>query len=102
MTAFSPAAASVTLAATAASADVALPATRSPVLLLQNAGPNTCFVQLGVGVQTALTTTGLPVLSGQVMAINPGGATHVAGICAAAGTATLFVTAGTGNVTGGD
>jgi hypothetical protein len=101
MTAFSPAAASVTLAVTAASGDVALPVTRSPVLLLQNGGPNTCFVQLGVGVQTA-TTSGFPVLNGQSVAINPGSATHCAGICAAAGTATLYMTMGTGNITGGD
>ena len=95
---------SVVLAATAATANVAVTGdnvggtgAKLPVRIT-NAGPNAAFLNFGTtSAVTASTTTGMEILSGvsEVFLI-PGsaGVAYVAAICAAAQTASLSITPG--------
>lgn len=95
MSAFTPGP-TVTLSATATSSSSALSGTGSQVVF-QNAGPNTVFVTFGSSTVTA-TTANFPVLNGQSLQLTrPADSTHVAAICAATQTATLYVTPGEGD-----
>jgi hypothetical protein len=65
-----------------------------------NKGPNTVFVKRGTSTVTAALTD-YPLPSGIVEVVtvnNPdaGGVTHIAGICAATETATLYISIGSG------
>ncbi len=85
------------------SSDAALPNTGNYIRLV-NEGPNTCFVSIGVGSQTAAlpnstpTATSTPVLAGEdvILGIPPTANLHIAAICRASGTATLDVQVGEG------
>ena len=97
--AFAPnSAATVTVAATTTSGStrVALVGNGSSVLIT-NAGTATAFVELGTSAGTSATTTGLPVLSGEILCLTrPAGVTHAIAITAT-GTATVYVTTGDGD-----
>lgn len=98
--AFSPKAAStVSLAATATTSSVAVntgETAKSKKWRIFNAGPNTVRVEFGPSAVTAVLGTAMPIPSGGVEVFSPGGATHLAGICAASETATVFITPGEG------
>lgn len=85
----------VTLAATATSADVVIPAGFN-VIRVVNAGTGIAFFRTGTSAQTALVTD-TPILpsSYEVFTV-PQNTTHFAAICAAAGTATIYITVGEG------
>lgn len=99
-----------------ASTSTALPAVGNSIRLV-NEGPNTCFVSIGTGTQTATlpnatpTKTSTPVLAGEdlILTIPKPEATadgtgaftaptplNISAICRAAGTATLDVQVGDG------
>ena len=66
-------------------------------VLITNAGTATAFVELGSSSATAATTTGLPVLSGEILCLGrPDASTHAVAITAS-GTATVYVTTGDGD-----
>lgn len=87
----------VSLAVTAATANVALPdVAKEQIMLSTLPGDSPCFVKFGLsGVTTAVTDT--PILPGGVyiFSINPR-VTHIAAITAT-GTATLYATTGSGD-----
>lgn len=93
--AFSPQA-TATLSATSSSDRVALAGTGSQIVI-QNAGPNVVFVQLGDSTVTAAVASGFPVFNGASVQISRAGHTHLAGICAATQTATVYATPGEGD-----
>lgn len=65
-------------------------------LVLTNTGTVVCFVRWGVGTQTAVATTDLPILPGSASVVScPGSTTNVAAITAS-GSTTLYVTPGNG------
>lgn len=63
---------------------------------LVNAGASTVFVRWGVGAQTAVAATDMPILSGTTEVFAKGLADHLAAITASS-TATLYVTCGEGS-----
>jgi hypothetical protein len=66
------------------------------IMRIVNVGPNTAFIRFGVGAQTAVTTD-MPIPSGAIEVFTKAGdADTVAAICAAAQTATVYVTCGQG------
>lgn len=87
-----------TLAVTAASSSVALPAgyTFGQVMITNAPDSSTAFIAFGDSSVTA-TTTDTPILpsAAYTFTISPD-VTHMAGICAGAGTATVYVTRGQG------
>lgn len=87
----------VSIAATTASASVSVAAAnvQSPHVSIYNAGPNTAFVRWGVGAQTAVATTDMPIPSGATKTYTKGTADTFAAICAT-GTATIYFTPGEG------
>jgi hypothetical protein len=91
--AFGPSGATVSLAVSAASARVALPA-RS--IRLHNSSEVTMFIAFGDSAVSATVAAGMPIPAGGVEVFDvPGGPTHVAAITAS-GTGTLYVTPGQG------
>lgn len=91
---FSPVADSTTIAATASSGGTTLTGLGAAVLIT-NAGPNVAFIKLGEGTQTAAVTN-LPVLPYTAIIVRRNSSTHVAAICAATQTATVYFTTGDG------
>ena len=90
----SPAIPSVSLSVTSTSSGSALTGGANPKRgLLTNAGPNVAFFRLGVGAQTALATD-TPILPYTAIMIDKESMTHIAAICAATQTATLYFTTG--------
>jgi hypothetical protein len=70
-------------------------------LLITNAGSGTAFIEFGTSTATAATTTGMPLLSGEILCIgrpdvSGAPATHAVAITAT-GTATVYVTTGDGD-----
>lgn len=87
----------VTIAVATSSAATALVGKGSD-LIFTNAGPNTAFVEQGSSAITAAVATGFPVLAGVTMTLGRAdGVTHVATICAAGTSATLYVSSGEGS-----
>lgn len=95
----------VEIAATAASAAVALPTAEAayPEIEVTNADSlNTVFVLLGssasmtVAAPAGATPGGYPILPGQSKVISRNGATHAAAICDAGLTAQVYFSAGRG------
>lgn len=72
------------------------PSGGASVMRIVNAGPNTAFIRFGVGAQTAVATD-MPILAGTVEVFTKSPLVDtVAAICAAAQTATLYITCGEG------
>ena len=94
--AFAPiSAGTTTIAVTTSSAATQVnPAPGSPRLRLYNAGPSTVFVEFGNASAAAAVATGLPIPSGQTEVFSMSRATHLAAICPASGSATLYATPG--------
>lgn len=84
----------VQLAATAASASVAIDQYSSVVRVL-NTGPNMAYINFGVAGTTS-TTAKLPLPVGAVELFTKGIATTAAAICDAGNTALIFFTPGEG------
>lgn len=84
----------VTIAATVASANVALDQFSNAVRVV-NAGTAMAFIHFGSGVGTAATLTKMPVASGATETFTKGTSNYVAAITAS-GTATLYFTNGEG------
>ncbi len=92
---FRPGAATQTINVNATSQSVTLPGAL-PQVELQNDGASACFVRVGASPQTAVTTD-YPILPGQSKIITVETQAGVlAAVCAAGGTATLYVTPGWG------
>ena len=83
-----------TLAVTTTSANTVLGAAATGVLQIANPGPAVAFVAIGTNAQTA-TSASYPVLPGATVVINGASATNIAAVTLA-GTATLYVSRGTG------
>lgn len=105
---FTPVGATVTVSATTSSSDEALPATAvgssttnagtiggADVLRFYNAGTAIAFVRWGVGAQTAVTTD-MPVAPGTIEVFSKAYEADTVAAITAAGTATVYVTAGRG------
>lgn len=91
----------VPLAVTAASARVALPQTETGMLVISNTGASPAFCSAGDANITAAASTGngMCVPNGQTLSFRIGPRdTHVAAICAGAGTATLSISVVNGGV----
>jgi len=89
--------ATITLSATATSSRVQLRATQTggtQNVRLYNAGATAVFIECGTVTVVATTAASLPIAPGSVEVLGCN-ATHMAGITAT-GTATLYVTPGTG------
>lgn len=89
----------VNIASTSTSGSVTLKdpiAGNSPNVQIYNAGPNLAFARWGVGAQTAVAATDVPIPAGAVVNFYKGAADTFAAICAAAQTATVYFTPGTG------
>lgn len=84
----------VQLAATSASASVAIDPYSSVVRVL-NTGPNLAYIRFGQAGDAA-TLSRLPLPVGAAELFTKGAAPYVAAICDAGNTATLFFTAGEG------
>lgn len=80
----------VALAVTTASADAALTATANGNVLLTNAGPNLCFINLTVGAGVAAAND-LPLAPNASIVVAGNAATHFSAICGT-GTAILYAT----------
>lgn len=80
--------------ATTTSANTVLGAAASGALQIANTGTVVAFVALGTSAQTA-STTSYPVLPGATVVISGGGATNIAAMTPS-GTATLYISRGTG------
>lgn len=61
-----------------------------------NTGSNLAFVRWGVGTQTAVATTDMPIAAGATEVFTKGLADHLAAICTSGQTTTLYVTPGEG------
>lgn len=83
-----------TINATTTSANTALGAAATGALQIANTGAVVAFVAIGTTAQTA-STTSYPVLPGATVIISGGGVTNLAAMTAT-GTATLYVSRGTG------
>lgn len=96
MQAFTPQSPTLTVAATETSSSQAFAGTGDQVVI-QNAGPNTAFVKFGAS-GVASTTAEFPVFSGSSVQLSRAPTqTHVAVICAATQTATVYITNGAGD-----
>ena len=85
------------IAATAASARVALAESDERNIEISNAGPDTVFVELGGSSVAAVAASGYPILAGQSKVVrNVQKHTYAAAICAATQTATVYFTCGDG------
>ena len=98
---FTPAAATVSRAATSTTANVALgtiPCLSGGTVRIYNAGPNTAFIEFGgTSAIEAATATSMPIPSGAIETFSRGpSVTHMAAICAASQTATVYATPGNG------
>lgn len=82
------------IAATTTSANMVLGAAATGVLQIANTGTVVAFIALGTSAQTA-TTASYPILPGATVVISGGSATNIAAMTAT-GTATLYVSRGTG------
>lgn len=65
-------------------------------LRIVNKGPNTIFVIMGVGAQTASVTTSMPMLAGTVEVFTKGLADTIGLICNSTETATVYLSPGEG------
>lgn len=83
-----------TINATTTSANTVLGAAATGALQIANTGTTVAFVALGTSAQTA-SATSYPILPGATVVISGGGATNIAAMTAS-GTATLYVSRGTG------
>lgn len=83
-----------TIAATTTSANTVLGAAATGVLQIANTGTTVAFVAIGTSAQTA-SATSYPILPGATVVISGGSATNIAAMTAS-GTATLYVSRGTG------
>ena len=97
---FTKAAATVNVAATSTTGNVSLGALPSPdggTVRVYNAGPNTAFIEFGISTIEAVAATSVPVPSGAIETFSRGpSVTHMAAICAASQTATVYATPGNG------
>lgn len=89
-------AATQTVSATSTSSAITLDGT-CPQVQFYNAGPSVAFVRFGKEAQTAVATTDAPIPPGAVLNYTKGDDTHGAIVCATGGTATVYVTPGTGD-----
>ena len=92
----------VSLSATDSSGRVELPASGN-LLIIRNYGSSTAYVTLG-GASVTSTTSGYPIdpYTYDVLNRTVASQTYLAAICAASGTASLSISAGTGSVTTDD
>lgn len=81
----------VSLAVTLTAAD-----TDAPCVMLTNAGPNTAFVRWGIGAQTALAASDMPVLAGGSGVFSKGNANMIASVTAGADMAVVNLICGYG------
>ena len=90
-------ASSKTIAATSTSSSTALDTQSKPTCLLVQtlAASSECFIRIGAGAQTALTTD-MVILPGVTyyIPLNLDVETHIGAICSATETATLYITNG--------
>lgn len=92
----------VSIAATAASASVALPAAHTGQIEISNEGPDTVFVKLAsasgpvAAVPNGASAGSYPVLPGQSKNVSVRLVSHVAAICASGKTASVWFTVGQG------
>lgn len=91
---FTPSGATVNIAATAASASVAIDG-NSNVVRVYNKGPNVAFVSFSLGASTA-TLTDMPIAVGATEKFTKGMGNTASAICAATETATIYLTCGDG------
>lgn len=89
---FAPSGSTVTLAATAASASVALDQYYGAVRVY-NKGPNVAFIRFSTGASPAVLTD-LPLAVGATETFSKGTGNNASAICAATETATLYLTNG--------
>lgn len=92
--AFAPSGSTATIAATAASASVAIDP-NSSVVRIYNKGPNVAFLRFTVGASTAAVTD-MPIAVGATENFTKGTASVASAICAATETATVYATSGEG------
>lgn len=91
---FTPGAATVKIAAGAASARVAIdPNTRT--IRVVNSASSPVFIEMGGATVAATAASSMPVLAGATETFGKGATTHVAAICPA-GTGDVFFTCGEG------
>jgi len=88
---------SISGSSTSGSATLTNPiAGNSPNVRIYNAGPNTAFVRWGIGTQTAIAATDIPIPAGAIENFFKGQSDTFAAICAATQTATIYFTPGSG------
>lgn len=94
---FSPSA-NATLAVTATTGNVAVgSANQGSTFQFCNAGTNICFIKNGTSNAITAATTDIPVLAGAILTYSfPPETTHIAAICLAASTTTLYISRGEG------
>lgn len=69
----------------------------SPNVQIYNAGPNLAFARWGVGPQTAVAATDVPIPAGAILNFYKGYSDTFAVICASAQTAIVYFTPGAGS-----
>lgn len=88
----------VTLPATATTSNVALAAGPSGQVMITNAPDSAvAFIAFGDSTVEAALANSTPILPSAAYMFSIGSATHMAAICAGAGTATVYATRGNGN-----
>lgn len=91
-------AANATLSVTATTGNVAVgSANQGSTFQFCNIGTNICFVKSGTSNAITAATTDIPVPSGAILTYTfPPETTHIAAICLATQTATLYISRGEG------
>jgi hypothetical protein len=90
------------LAVTSATGNRVLASAGAASVVLTNIGPSDCFGRFGnfaveATVPSGATAGGFPVLAGSQTTVRPDtGDTHLALICASGGTATVYISTGSG------
>ena len=87
--------ATASISATSTSGSASVTAANNSVRVV-NLGPNKAFIRWGVGAQTAVASTDMPVHNGATEIFDKGRADTLAAICASGETATLYLTSGEG------
>lgn len=93
---FTPTGPTVTMSCSSTNAQATIASYASQVRIT-NLGTNKVFVRFAAAAATADAAADMPVLSGQSVVVTKGNAGHVAAICAATETATLYLTPGEGS-----
>jgi hypothetical protein len=88
----------VNIAATSSATSVTLSdaGKSSSNIRIYNAGPNTAFIRMGIGAQTADVTSSMPIPPGVVEGFYKGQADTISAVCASSETAKVYFTPGEG------